>query len=151
MTHNEVLVEQYKLLISAFQTDEGTRESSNQFWVTLNSIGLSAVTYMQDIKHSTHPAESYLIFGLIALGVFLNLLWLSSLVAIKEKIETKRKVIVGLEKQLNSQVFSQLLIKDKVFFHGTSLTQREMFTPSMFILGFVLLGFLFYYFWVPLS
>ena len=150
MKYDELHFEQYKMLIDALKRDEGTREASNQLWIIVNSVALTVVNYVQTLqstKQSMGALENFASFGLVLVGFCFSLLWLSSLAAIKEKIAKKSKLILEFEKQWNSQIFSQLLTKNQDFATSISVTKREMFAPSVFILWYLSLGFLLYYLW----
>lgn len=70
MSINGLKLEQYKLLITQLQNVQLSRESSNNFWVVINSIGLTAITYIHDIQSGIDKKTMSLIWGLLILGSF---------------------------------------------------------------------------------
>lgn len=146
MNITELKLEQYKLLISQLQNIQLSRESSNNFWIVINSIGLTAITYMHDIQSGIDKKTMSLIWGLLILGSFLAILWLKALVSAKKDMEITYKIISKIENELGSAVFTDRY-KDKTteVEAKSSIVISEIFAPVIFILTYVLLGILFYW------
>lgn len=145
MNITEQKLEQYKLLISQLQNIQLSRESSN-FWIVVNSIGLTAITYMHDIQSGIDKKTMSLIWGLLILGSFLGILWLKALLSAKKDMEITYKIISKIENELGSAVFTDRY-KDKTteVEAKSSIVISEIFAPVIFILTYVLLGVLFYW------
>jgi len=139
-------LEQYKLLISQLQNIQLFRESSNNFWIVINSVGLTAITYIHDIQSGLDKKTTSLIWGLLILGSFLGMLWLRALISTKKDMELVHKLIEKFEKELGSAVFSHRHKEGETEIEAkSSIIMSEIFVPVMFILAYVLLGILFYW------
>jgi hypothetical protein len=146
MNIDKLKLEQYKLLISQLQNVQLSRESSNNFWIVINTIGLTAITYIHDIQSGIDKKTMSLIWGLLILGSFLGILWLRALISIKKDMEIIYKLIAKSEKELGSTVFSHRYKEETTEVEEKySVVISEIFVPVIFILSYVVLGILFYW------
>jgi hypothetical protein len=44
--------EQYKLLVDSLNNTNQVRENSNNFWMAVNGLGLTAIAYIIDLRQS---------------------------------------------------------------------------------------------------
>lgn len=137
-----LIFEQYKLLTESIHRNQATRESLNQFWIAVNSIGLTAISY---IKESYDPLKNQIIpiiWFFIMLGVIICWTWINSLHATKKIIDIKNKLLIEVEQMLPLKIFTQLHQKSHRGDTNPSLTFREMVVPCLFLLGYVFYGLL---------
>ena len=146
MNIDKLKLEQYKLLISQLQNVQLSRESANNFWIVINTIGLTAITYIHDIQSGIDKKTISLIWGLLILGSFLGILWLRALISVKKDMEIIYKLIAKFEKELGSAVFSHRYKKETTEVEAkSSVVISEIFVPVIFILSYLVLGILFYW------
>lgn len=145
MNIKDLKLEQYKLLISQLQNIQLSRESSNNFWIVINSIGLTAITYMHDVQSGIDKKTISLVWGLLILGSFLGILWLKALFSTKKDMEIIYKLIAKFENELGSVVFTDRYKEKTTEVEAkSSIVISEIFAPVIFILTYILLGILFY-------
>lgn len=145
MNIKDLKLEQYKLLIGQLQNIQLSRESSNNFWIVINSIGLTAITYMHDIQSGIDKKTMSLIWGLLILGSFLGILWLRALISTKKDMEIVYKLIAKFENELGSAVFTYRYEEKKTEGEEkSSIVISEILAPVIFIFTYLLLGILFY-------
>ena len=78
----KIALEQYKIIADSINSTNAVRESSNNFWITVNSLLVSVVAYLRGIE-GLREQQEILIWSALILGVGLCVSWLSSLISIK--------------------------------------------------------------------
>lgn len=142
MNANEFKLEQYKQLITHISSLHSARESSNQFWIVINSIGLSAISYMKgidtDVNYYSSKAAGVILFSLC---IVLSILWAIALVGFKKNINDLYFHILKFEKNFESVIFAEAYNKElmgKTIKFPIFIT--EIFVPVCFFISYVLLG-----------
>ncbi|MBN9412647.1 MAG: hypothetical protein J0H12_01800 [Candidatus Paracaedimonas acanthamoebae] len=138
--NQEQIIDQYKILSDSINTSNQQRESANNFWVTVNSLGISSIVYIRDIFNLNNQQKPLIIWVLVLLGFVLCCSWLSYLATIKKTIEQKRALLLVIENYLPLPIFGTLLHKAYLDEIKNSLTLREMFVPISFLAAYILLG-----------
>ncbi len=144
--NQERIIDQYKIIIDSINKINEVRESSNNFWVTVNSLGISAIAYISDNKGFGGNQKPLIIWVLILLGFILCLSWLSYLRTIKHSIDHRHSLLVIMEKYLPIPIFQIFLEESGRKANKYSLTIREMFVPISFFLGYIFFSILMIFF-----
>lgn len=132
-----IAFEQYKKLVDYLHNLNQIRESSNNFWMTVNALGISAIAYIRDADSVANKHKPFLLWTLIILGLILCLAWRRGLSNIKDTVESKTALLIDLESYLPAKVFGGNPPEPKerkVRKH--LLTTKEMLVPNLFILGY---------------
>ena len=148
LTENEIkiIVEQYKILTESLNNTNVIRESSNNFWMAVNGLCLSGIAYIKD-SHMTSSEHKYLfMYTLIFIGTFLCLFWINFLFTIKKTIQVRNSLVIELEKYSPIKVFTRVFSLTQQKTGAASLTLREIFIPILFLIGYLLFGFMLYFF-----
>lgn len=122
------LLRQYELLVnSAIQITEW-RQTTNSFYLTVNTTLLAVASYL----FGTSPPTVQVI-GII--GFIISFLWYQNITYFRNLNSAKFKVIHTLEKKLPVQMFKleeDIFKKEK----GQYATQIERWTPLLFVLAY---------------
>lgn len=62
--NHEKIIDQYKILTDSINTSNQLRESANNFWVTVNSLGISSIAYIQDSANLGSNQRPFIIWVL---------------------------------------------------------------------------------------
>ena len=140
----KIAFDQYKLIIDAQNKSNGIRESSNNFWVTINTVSLSAIAYIRDNEHLSFINKSFIIWTLIIIGITVCVSWINYLSALKKMIEIRNKYLIFYEKYFPLPVFTSILKEMNKEKGSNSLTLQEMLVPGVFLLGYIFFIVLFF-------
>lgn len=138
--------DQYKLLIESLNKINETRENSNNFWIGVNGLGASSLAYLRDTQTITQDHKCFLLWTLLALGVFLCLSWISYLKAIKNALAIRSELLVEIEKDFPLPLFSKVFYLSQEKPQKPLLTHREMLVPYLFLGGYILFAILLFFF-----
>lgn len=144
----KIALEQYKVIADSINSTNAVRESANNFWITVNSLLVSAVAYLRGIE-GLREQQEILIWSALILGVGLCISWLSSLISVKSYNNVRDGMLIEIEKNLPVKIFTAsygATLSDK---NKRSLTTREIFVPCMFLIGYFI--FMVLLFWAPIS
>ena len=142
----ENIIEQYKIVIESINKNNELRESSNNFWVTVNSLGISAIAYIRDNQSFGGNQKPLIMWVLLSIGLILCFSWLSYLRTIKQSIDHRYSLLVTMEKYLPIPIFQIFLQESGQKANKYSLTIREMFVPISFLLGYIFFSILLIFF-----
>lgn len=142
----ELVLEQYKMLIESINKLNETRESSNTFWVAANSIGISALAYLRDTHQVPQSYKSIFLMSLIILGIVFSLSWLSYLTTIKRALENRHDILINIENKLPIPLFTKVFSLSLKKVGKTTLTNKEMLVPSLFLIGYLFFAILLIFF-----
>jgi hypothetical protein len=132
--------EQYKMLADSLNNINQVRETSNNFWITVNSLLISSIAYLRGFESVTQKQYTLLIWSVFALGCCLCGSWIRSLSSIKASIDMFNRLLIELEKHLPAKIFTiSLRILQRLENKG-SLTLKEMLVPYLFLLGYIILA-----------
>lgn len=147
LKEEQIFLEQYKLLIESINKSNEIRETSNNFWITVNTLGVSAIAYVRDTQHLMHMTQKPLaLWGMIVLGMVVCFAWISFLRSIKHSIEIRNNLLMELEKFCPIKIFTMLMHETGRQKGRQSLTAKETIIPFMFIIFYSLYGFLILFF-----
>ena len=138
--------EQYKLLVESLNKINETRENSNNFWIGVNGLGASSLAYLRDTQTIAQDHKCFLLWTLLALGVFLSLSWLSYLKAIKNALTIRSELLVEIEKAFPLPLFSKVFYLAQEKPQKPLLTHREMLVPYLFLGGYLFFAILLFFF-----
>jgi hypothetical protein len=144
--NKEMAFEQYKLLLESINKASEVREASNNFWIAVNTLGMSAIAYIRDSQNLIKPHKPIVLWVLISLGVSLCLAWLSYLQTIKKNVDIRNSILLAIESYLPLKIFTQILKLSGRKEGKSSLTFKEMIVPSLFLLGYIAFAFCLLYF-----
>jgi hypothetical protein len=141
MNAENIKFEQYKQLLSQLAALRSARESSNQFWVIVNTIGLTAVSYIRDLGKEDSLQIKATVVVLFVLGTVLSILWFTTLMSYKKSMDSVGNQILGFETDYKSIVLSKSY-KEKI---GKKTIRfpaaiSEACIPICFIMSYMLLG-----------
>ncbi|WP_193559183.1 RipA family octameric membrane protein [Shewanella donghaensis] len=94
--YNNHLLEQYKIYLSSAENISNRRQSSNTFFVTLNTTLISLITYIN--LGATENQNYYWAVSLI--GIIISFMWYRIIRSYKDINTAKFKVINEIEKEL---------------------------------------------------
>jgi len=141
-----IILEQYKMLVESINKINDTRESSNGFWIATNGVGVSILAYIRDAHNISQKQISILLITLIILGIVFSLSWISYLFSIKKSLEVRCDILVKLENTLPVPIFSKIFSLSNEKTSKAELTVKEMFVPSLFLVSYILFAILFFFF-----
>lgn len=141
-----VTLEQYKILVDSLNKQNETRENSNNFWMGVNGIGISALAYLRDAASVAHHHKPILLFMLVVIGILFCMSWLSYLGTIKKSIEVRSGLLAELEKNFPNPLFSKIFIRSHERWGRAALTVKEMLVPCLFLMGYIFFAILLFFF-----
>jgi hypothetical protein len=145
-TQQDIVLEQYKILVDSIHKMNETRESSNNFWITVNGLGVSALAYLREASNIATNHKSFLIMTLIIVGMLFCLSWLSYLGTIKKSVETRSELLVRLENSFPLPVFAKAFSLSAENVGKATLTVKEMLVPLLFLAGYLFFAVLLLFF-----
>jgi len=139
-------VEQYKILVDSLNKLNETRENSNNFWVGVNGLGISATAYLREAHNIAQEHKSFLLSTLVMVGIVFCMSWLSYLYTIKKSIEVRSSLLMEMEKKLPNALFSKIFTYSPEHRGRSVLTAKEMLVPYLFVTGYIFLAILLFFF-----
>lgn len=139
-------LEQYKMLVDSIHKMNETRESSNNFWIGVNGLGVSAVAYLREVPDIPPDHKTFLFVTLIIVGILFCLSWLSYLGTIKRSVETRSEILVKLEQNFPLSVFTKAFSLSAENVGKAALTVKEMLVPLLFLSGYLFFAVLLLFF-----
>src|SRR5262245_44686004 len=91
--------EQYKLLIESINTINALREQSNNFWIIVHSMIISAVAFVKETLNLNSDYKVIVVGTILSVGTLLCFSWLSYLAAIKEGLFLRQEALITIEQQ----------------------------------------------------
>jgi ABC-type protease/lipase transport system fused ATPase/permease subunit len=134
------------MLVESLSKLNETRENSNNFWMGANAVGISALSYLRDSQNISQSHKSFLFLTIVILGIFFCLTWLNYLWTIRESLETRNKLLVGLEKNFSIPLFSNIYLLSHKQSVRASLTLKEMTVPFLFLTSYGFFIFILFFF-----
>jgi hypothetical protein len=131
-----VAFEQYKMLVESLNKINEIRVLSNTFWVTTNSLIISAIAYLIGAKELSQQHKPTLVWTLLGLGFLLAVLWFRSLTFVKKSVDLRNLFLLEFEKHLPAKIFTASLQGTERLKNKTSLTLNEALVPFLFIVGY---------------
>ena len=144
--NNNVILEQYKMVVESINKINDTRESSNGFWIATNGVGISILAYIRDAHIISQKQISILLIALITLGIIFSLSWISYLSSIKKALEVRNNMLFKLEHNFSIPIFSKILCLSNEDSSKSELTIKEMFVPGLFLIAYLAFAVLFFFF-----
>ncbi len=136
--NKNIIIEQYKLILSSLDKLNDIRELANNFWITINIAGLSAIAYLKDQAHLSNANKSYIILTLICIGILVCIGWIRNLHVIKQGINIRNELLIAIEKQFTLKIFTTII--DSVHQNGVkpSITLSQMIVPLIFLFAYLI-------------
>ena len=129
--------EQYKMLSEMQLKSNEVRENANNFWITINTLCLSAIAYIREHTSLSFENKELLIWTLIGAGLVICSSWLSYLFTTKKAMDIRSKQLIAYEGYFPFPMFASILRKGQGEKGGNILTYKEMFVPGIFLLGYI--------------
>jgi len=132
----DIILEQYKLYVETAERVSDRRQSSNSFYLTLNSVLLAFTGFLTSLFF-----EFWHIIIAVA-GIFISILWFLSITSFRNLNSGKFKVIHCLEEKLPIKLFKDewaCLEKGENLKKYIKLSVVEQGVPFMFILLYVII------------
>lgn len=70
-----LVFEQHKILIDSIKKSNEVREAANNFWTTINTLVVSAISYIKDTQTVEGHHKPTVVWGMIILGLIVCLSW----------------------------------------------------------------------------
>lgn len=140
------LIEQYKVTIDSLNKINDIRESSNNYWTSLNGAIIAGIAYLRDAEGVSGIQKSYFVWTAITLGLILSSTWLSFLFSIKKSVDIRNEMLLQFEKYFPAKIFTISIYKMGRKNGSGSLSIKEMFVPALFLLGYIFFAITFYFY-----
>ncbi len=101
MDEKEIILEQYKLYVNSAEKVSDQRQSSNNFYLTLNSVLLAFTGFLTTLNFAIW--HTILAFA----GICISILWLLTITSFRNLNGGKFKVIHEIEKMLPIKLFDK--------------------------------------------
>lgn len=133
MKNKEIILEQYKLYVNTAEKVSDRRQSSNNYFLTINSVILTLLGYLV----TTSIEFWYLLIAMV--GIIISYFWLKTIKSYRQLNSGKFKVIHDIEKKLPVSLF-----KDEWSYLGRGKTKQyikltavEKGVPIIFMLMYI--------------
>ena len=133
----KILFEQYKLLVDSINKTNDLRETGNNYWITVNTLGISAVAYIRDAQDLTQHQKPLVLWVIVLLGLTVCGIWFNFLATIKKRTEMNNNFLIEIEKYLPLKIFTKGLAISRRQEGENSLTFKEMIVPCLFLIGYL--------------
>lgn len=138
-------LDQYKLLVDHSQKIKDTVQSANSFYVTVNSVLISGVGTLLNVRWLNENTFRILLWLLIGLGFLFSMQWYQALKIGIEKEKKHLAQISRIEKDLTFSPFSEIY-REPISKKYTFIFKGQRVIPILFsilyLLGGVLAGFI---------
>lgn len=125
--------EQYKMIVDSINLLNNTREYSNPFWITVNGLTISGISYANTLADVTAANKTSLIASLVVLGYLFCLAWVNYLNTLRKSLQIRFEILRELENYYPVKVF-QRAYQDLDQKEGKlSLTFNELLVPCIFL------------------
>lgn len=145
--NQKIIIEQYKILVESINQLNTTRESSNYFWVTANSIIVTALSYSNTLSDITSINRNTFVGSLFLIGYILCIIWTSYLNTLRKSLEMRYEKILEIEKNFTFKIFQHIYGQVNKKEGKKSLTFKELLIPIIFICIYTLLALDFFFNW----
>ena len=132
----DIAFEQYKLFADSIGNLSNVRESSNSFWISANTLGLSWIGHLINSDTLGGSMKPVVLTILLAVGMALCLTWFFSLQTIKKNIKLKNNILIEMESYFETKIFSKYLHDSGQQQDKNSLTVKEMLAPLSFLVAY---------------
>ncbi|MEO0585125.1 MAG: hypothetical protein AAF135_23125 [Bacteroidota bacterium] len=141
----QLLLEQYKLMVSTADTASDRRSRNNQLYLSLTTFLISVSSFLTQVGE-TQPWHYVIWIGLSIAGVLICLLWYVNIRSFRQLNSGKYQVILELEKQLPAQPFQrewEILGEGQDNKRFIRFTKIEAYIPIILMILFVwMMGYL---------
>jgi hypothetical protein len=135
MKKDEIILEQYKLYVGTAEKVSDKRESSNKFYLTINSVIVTFLGYLL-----TTPTKTWY-FIIAILGLLISFSWIVTIKSYAQLNKGKYHVIHKIEEKLPLKLFKEewdFLTGEKKK-NYRRLTKVESFVPFIFMVFYILI------------
>lgn len=141
-----IAFEQYKIIFDSINQLNTVRETSNQFWIVVNTVAVSGISYLKGL-HDLEPSHrTFLLITLLLLGCLTCGCWIQYLWSIKSHIEIRFQILKDLEVHLPMKAFIKLSERVEKKVGIGNLTIQQIFIPAIFIAGYIIMAVLLFIF-----
>lgn len=138
--------EQYKIIFDSINQLNTVRETANQFWVVVNTVAVSGISYLKGLHDLETDNRTFLLITLLLLGCLICGCWLQYLWNIKSHIEIRFQILKELEIHLPMKAFIKLSERVERKVGSGNLTVQQIFIPAIFIAGYIIIAVLLFIF-----
>lgn len=139
--------EQYKMIFESINQLSIVRETSNQFWVIVNTAAISSISYLKEVESLKGSHRTFMLLTLLFLGWLACGCWLQYLLTIKNNIDSRFEMLKELEIYFPVKAFIRLSEKAQLKIGKGNLTLKQILVPCIFLVGYTFLAF--FLFFVP--
>ena len=128
----ETLFEQYKILVETTSKISEWRQSTNNFYLAVNTTLIAIATYLVNSSQKTS-------LMICLVGIIISILWYENICSYKKINKAKFKVIHKMENELPIGAFSL----EKRHYEGDDckeLTSIERYVPAVFGLLYLIIS-----------
>ena len=140
------MTEQYKILIESINKLNNVRESSNNWWTTINGALLGVISYFRNMQGLEDSQKQMFLWTIVIVGFVLCYTWLSSIFTIKKGIDIRNRMLMEFEKHLPAQIFTLSIREIRGEISKGSLSTKEAVVPILFLAGYTLFAFMLYFY-----
>ena len=145
--NDNVIIVQYKILVESINQLNTTRETSNYFWITANSIIVSALSYTNTLSDLTSIHKNIFVGSLFIIGYMLCIIWASYLNTIRKSLEMRYEKILEIESNFTIKIFHDIYGQVNKKEGKKSLSFKELLVPLIFLGVYTLLALDFLFNW----
>ncbi len=142
---NQALTVQYLMIVESINQINTARETSNYFWITANSIIVTALSYTNTLSDLTSINRNTLVGSLFFIGYLLCLIWASYLNTIRIKVKLHYEKLRLIENYFPIKLFQEIYAHLGKEEGRHSVYVKELLVPLIFISAYTLLGINFFY------
>jgi hypothetical protein len=141
-TEARIGFDQYKLLVDSLNSTNQLRDSSNNFWITVNSLAMTGISYIREVQTIQQDYKSLLLGTIVTLGVFVCLSWIHTLWRMKKSIDIRNKLLIKIEQNFPFPIFTKAFHLTNQKEDKSSIAFKQMLVPALFLIGYVGFGIL---------
>lgn len=141
---NELLLDQYRILMDTLYKINDLREKSNDFWVGMNSGLIGIFSYFRSTQFPLDVHHSLFLWTLLIIGFVLCYTWLSSILIVKKRIDILNCMLIEIERYLPAKLFTVFILKTGRTKGKNSLTLKESIVPVLFLIGYSMCALILY-------
>lgn len=131
-------LEQYRILCDTIAKSNEIRETSNNFWIAVNTFGVSVAGFLMNTDKLYGFLKTTLVVVVLVMGVVFCMSWFSSLLTIKRTIEVRNDLITEIEQYLPIKAFRHYFYYTGRQRGYNSLTARELMVPGAFLFAYAI-------------
>lgn len=138
----DIAFNQYKMIFESISQLNVVRETSNQFWIVVNTATVSGLSYLRGLHGLESSQRIFLLVTLLLLGCLTCCCWFQYLWNIKSQVEIRFQILKELEVYFPIKAFIKLSERADRRIGAGNLTLKQMLVPTLFVLGYLIIAIL---------